>query len=58
MKKVIFAILLVLSFNAHAGMWTLVHHEYLNGGWMCTYQQGGYQTTIRSASFCQSYIFD
>lgn len=59
MKTLLTAILLIVSVSANAGMWQLVHSEYVPGtGWICTYSLMGtnYETTIISRNFCQSFI--
>lgn len=59
MKKLIFAVLLSVSASAYAGMWSLVHSEFVAGtGWICTYQLQGtnYTATIISRSYCQMFV--
>lgn len=59
MSKLWVAVLLLVSASAYAGMWSLVHSEFVAGtGWVCTYQlQGtGYTSTIISRSYCQMFI--
>ncbi|KKT61753.1 MAG: hypothetical protein UW55_C0024G0005 [Candidatus Giovannonibacteria bacterium GW2011_GWA2_44_26] len=59
MKKIIFAILIAMSANAYAGMWSLVKSDFVGNGWMCTYRldNTNYVSTIFSKSYCQSFIF-
>lgn len=59
MRKLIFALLFVISASAYAGTWSFVHSEFVAGtGWVCTYQlQGtGYTSTIISRSYCQMFV--
>ncbi len=48
MKKLIIAVLFLVSTSAFAETWTLVNSEATSQGWVCTYQLQGtnYQTTI------------
>lgn len=52
------AIVLTASYNAFAAMWFLVHSEFNDGSFYCTYQiQGGnYQTTIVQQNACSQFI--
>ena len=55
--SVIVIAMLVLSFNAQAAeMWKLVHSELHGNSYMCTYQSGSYQMTIRS-NYCEYVIY-
>ena len=56
MKSLILAALLVVSFNAQAEIWNLVHSQYMQGYYLCTYQLKGYQITTREQFYCPSYI--
>jgi len=58
MKTLIFTVLLGISLNANAAMWTLIHQDYVQGIWMCTYKMDNYERTIQSRSYCQAYIFN
>lgn len=60
MKKLLFIALALMTFNAYAGMWSLINQEFIAGtGWICTYQLQGtsYQSAIISKSYCQSFIY-
>lgn len=59
MKKLLFAVLMLASVSAYAGMWILQNSYYSAGtGWLCTYQLSGanYTTTIISQSMCSPVI--
>lgn len=59
MKKLLFAVLMVFSVNAFAGMWSLVKADFVGNGWMCTYSldSTNYVSTIFSKGYCQSYVY-
>ena len=59
MKKLIFAVLLMVSTSAFAGMWALVRSEFAGNGWICTYKLQGtnHVATIFSKSYCQGFIY-
>lgn len=59
MKKLIFAVLLSVSASAYAGTWNLVNSEFVNNGWMCTYQLQGtsYTATMFAKGYCPMSIY-
>ena len=46
MKKLLFALGMLLSINAHAEIWNLIHSEYHMPKYYCTYQMQNSQIQI------------
>ena len=59
LKRASLAAILMMSFNANAATWILLHQEFVGQGYACTYQLqfSQYQTTIFSPTFCQYMIY-
>jgi hypothetical protein len=58
--KYLLGFLMVISYNAHAGMWELIQVENSGGVYYCLYKLQGTNMTkmIQSKTYCQQYIFD
>ncbi len=57
MKYLLIALLLI-STQAQAATWILIHYEFHQDSYFCTYQlQGGsYEMTIQSPYFCDTVL--